>query len=307
MNTFLVNLGGTASAPPAWVYPTPADRTNIGTEVGTSRSFTVAAVDPEGDAVHITPLNAPAGLSCTETTSSGRSDLSCVWAPTSTGSHLVAFDAQDATGASAGLRSYRLTGPRYVAFGDSYSSGEGALNAANYEAGTDGDTGGNGCRRASTAYPHLVEAAASTPGELDFVACSGARTWHFVEDQAPNHSTPQDAQFDMAQLSTDVELVTLTIGGNDAGFSDVIKKCIAGTVVGVNCSAVPMASEWPVQDAFARLRGETPPHGGGEEKTRPLAELYARILKEAPRARVMVLGYPQFFRDGGTCSSPAPV
>jgi lysophospholipase L1-like esterase len=304
MNTFLINLGGTASAPPTWVFPTPADRSNISAEVGTSRTFTVAAVDPDGDAVHITPLNAPAGLSCTPASSSGRADLTCVWAPTTTGSHLVAFDAQDATGASAGLRSYRVTGPRYVAFGDSYSSGEGALDADNYEDNTDKDTGGNGCRRASTAYPHLVAGDAWTPDSLDFVACSGARTWHFVEAQAPDHENVQDAQFEEAQLSTDVELVTLTIGGNDAGFSEVIKKCIAGTIFSITCSSIPQISEHPVQDAFARLRGEEPPHGGGNEKTRPLSEIYSRILEEAPRARVLVVGYPQFFRDGGTFLLP---
>lgn len=298
-NTFLVNLGGTASQPPTWVAPTPPDRTNIATEVASTTSFTVAAVDPEGDPVRITPLNAPPGLSCTEAPSAGRSDLSCSWSPTSTGSHLIAFDAQDSTGASAGLRSYRITGPRYVAFGDSYSSGEGALNAANYEEGTDGDTGGNGCRRASTAYSATVEADSTTPGDLQFVACSGARTWHFFEAQHPD---TEEAQFDAAKLSTDVELVTLTIGGNDARFADILAECILGfdAIPWNHCSTDPEKSEEPVQDAFARMRGETPPHGGGEAKTRPLADIYSQILREAPRARVLVVGYPQFFRTGGT-------
>lgn len=297
MNTFLINLGGTASNPPSWVAPTPPDHSNLSVEKGSSRSFTVSAVDPDGDRVFITPLTSAPGLSCASTTPASRTDITCTWAPTATGTHLIAFDAQDANGASAGLRTYRLTAPRYVAFGDSYSSGEGALDEDNYEEGTNQDTGGNGCRRATTAYPYVVAAEPAVPGQLHFVACSGARTWHMYESQ-----NGQPPQFEMARLGTDVELVTVSIGGNDAGFSDILKECVAGMELlpWNDCAPDKEKSEYPVQDAFARLRGETPPHGGGSPKTVPLQTVFRRIREEAPRARVLVVGYPQFFKTGGT-------
>lgn len=298
MNTFLINLGGTASNPPSWVSPTPPDHSNLSVESGTSRTFTVAATDPDGDRVFITPLTSAPGLTCASTAPASRTEVTCTWAPSATGTHLIAFDAQDANGASAGLRTYRLTAPRYVAMGDSFASGEGALNSDNYESGTDQDAGGNGCRRASTAYPHLVEAEASVPGELHFVACSGARTWHMYEAQ---HAT-QPPQFDRAELGTDVELVTLSIGGNDAGFAKILRQCIGGIeLLPLNdCSPDKQKSEYPVQDAFARLRGEEPPHGGGNPKTVPLQSIFRQVREEAPRARVLVVGYPQFFKSGGT-------
>lgn len=303
MNTFLVNLGGSASQPPAWVSPTPVDRSNISAEVGLSTNFTLAAEDPDGDRVTITALNAPPGLTCgAETVAGSRTERSCTWEPPDTTSHLVAFVAQDQTGASSSLRSFRITGPRYVAFGDSYASGEGALDASNYEEGTDGDQGGNGCRRASTAYSYYVGASVSTPGDLHFVACSGARTWHFYEAQAPDHDTPQLPQFDMADLGADVELVTLSIGGNDAGFSDIIKECVFGfeLLPWNHCSSDAGKSEEPVQDALARLRGEPTQYDKGNPKTVALSRIYEQIRRQAPRARVMVVGYPQFFRTGGT-------
>lgn len=301
MNTFLIKLGGTASASPDWVDPTPADRSNFSVEVGQPQVFTLAAVDPDGDAVHITPLNAPPGLSCSSSTEGPRTEVSCTWLPTANGSHLVAFDAQDVHGVSAGLRSYRLTAPRYVAMGDSYSSGQGAHDPASYEDGTDEESG-NSCRRASTAYPELVGSVPWLRETLVFVACSGAKTYHFYEAQHPDHAVPQLGQFDMADLGQDVEVVTLTIGGNDVGFADILKECITGAeVLPFNdCSSDPEKSEYPVQDGFARLRGEEPRYGRGDPKTVPLAQLYGQIIREAPRARVLVVGYPQFFGDDGT-------
>ncbi|HWL36625.1 MAG TPA: PxKF domain-containing protein [Frankiaceae bacterium] len=301
MNTFLINLGGTASNPPSWVAPTPPDHSNLSVETGSSRSFTVSALDPDGDRVFITPLTSAPGLSCATVVSGSRTDVNCTWTPIDTGTHLIAFDAQDANGASAGLRTYRVTAPRYVAMGDSFASGEGALHESNYEAGTNQDAGGNGCRRATTAYPYLVAAEPTVPGQLQFVACSGARTWHMYDAQHGGDN-PQPPQFDMAELGTDVELVTVSIGGNDAGFSDILKECILGfeLLPWNDCAPDKQKSEYPVQDAFARLRGETPPHGGGNDKTVPLKTIFRQIREEAPRARVLVVGYPQFFKSGGT-------
>ena len=89
---------------------------------------------------------------------------------------------------------------RYVALGDSYSSGTGTRT---YYDST--------CQRSVYAYPYLVHQAHST---WTFVqaACSGAKTGDILNTQA-------------ASLTSTTNWVTYTIGGNDAGFSSVITEC----------------------------------------------------------------------------------
>lgn len=118
-----------------------------------------------------------------------------------------------------------------VAFGDSYMSGEGADT---YYAGTD-DAGRNQCRRAPTAW--AVQAAQRYFDGLVFLACSGARTYNVRHDE-PGAQTPEPRrqagepgtqldQYDdeLATAGFDPELVVISIGGNDAGFSTIGKAC----------------------------------------------------------------------------------
>jgi lysophospholipase L1-like esterase len=88
----------------------------------------------------------------------------------------------------------------YVALGDSSASGVGAplYNPSS------GD-----CRRSDKAYAPRI--AAQLPASLSFQACSGARV--------------PDVQQQLATLSTSTSLVTVSVGGNDAGFVDIITKC----------------------------------------------------------------------------------
>jgi lysophospholipase L1-like esterase len=89
---------------------------------------------------------------------------------------------------------------KYVALGDSYSSGTGTRTF--YE---------SSCQRSVYAYPYLLHNAHP---DWTFVnaTCSGAKTADLVNTQAPS-------------LTTDTNWVTYTIGGNDAGFSSVITTC----------------------------------------------------------------------------------
>jgi lysophospholipase L1-like esterase len=89
---------------------------------------------------------------------------------------------------------------KYVALGDSYSSGTGTRTF--YE---------STCQRSVYAYPYLLHNAHP---EWTFVnaTCSGARTGDLINTQAPS-------------LTSDTNWVSYTIGGNDAGFSTVITEC----------------------------------------------------------------------------------
>jgi hypothetical protein len=101
---------------------------------------------------------------------------------------------------------------KYVAGGDSFSSGDG--NEL-FEYGTDVSTV-NGCHRSTLAYPRLLQNELDMP--TAFVACSGATTANVVGGQ-----WNEPAQIDA--LSDDTEIVTLTIGGNDVQFIDFVLAC----------------------------------------------------------------------------------
>ncbi|MEU8775958.1 SGNH/GDSL hydrolase family protein [Streptomyces sp. NPDC048606] len=148
----------------------------------------------------------------------------------------------------------------YVALGDSYSSG---LGAGAYDGGS-GD-----CKRTSRAYPALW-AAAHAPQSFAFTACSGARTGDVLSGQ-------------LAPLNSGTDLVSITIGGNDAGFSDVMTTCV-------------LQSESTCVNRVNQAKAYV-------DSTLPgkLDQVYSAIRSRAPGAKVVVLGYPRFYKLGGNC------
>ncbi|MFI7110476.1 SGNH/GDSL hydrolase family protein [Nonomuraea sp. NPDC050227] len=155
----------------------------------------------------------------------------------------------------------------YVALGDSYSSGEGVYEQ---DAGPVND-GADRCHRARGSYVPLVAKAHPFTGGSAFYACSGATTRQLLSGQYGQR--PQ-----ITRVGPSASLVTLSIGGNDAGFTDVLTGCIV---------KLPWSSACVDQDAtVARRIAELRP-----SLTRVLGELRAR----APGARVIVLGYPRPF------------
>ncbi|MFF2653470.1 SGNH/GDSL hydrolase family protein [Streptomyces sp. NPDC058045] len=164
------------------------------------------------------------------------------------------------TGALATSASAQAEATGYVALGDSYSSGVGS-----------GSYDGTDCKRSSLAYPQLYKAAHS-PSSFDFKACSGAITTDVLNNQV-------DA------LNAGTGLVSITIGGNDGGFTDVMLTCV-------------LQSEKTCLDAISNARSFV-------ENTLPgrLDQVYSTIRSKAPNAHVAVLGYPRFYKLGGTCSA----
>ncbi|MFJ6700480.1 SGNH/GDSL hydrolase family protein [Streptomyces sp. NPDC091272] len=163
------------------------------------------------------------------------------------------------TGASAASAHQNTQGVDYVALGDSYSSGVGA-----------GSYDGSSCKRSSKAFPALW-AAKSSPTSFAFAACSGARTGDVINSQ-------------LTSLSAATDLVSLTVGGNDAGFADVMTTCVlqgeTACVKRVNTARAYVDSTLPGQ----------------------LDSVYNGIKAKAPSARVVVIGYPRFYKLGGSCA-----
>lgn len=174
---------------------------------------------------------------------------------------------------------------RYVALGDSYT-------AAPLVPETDVD---NGCLRSTNNYPALV--ADELPGtELVDVSCSGADSASMVGVQQTGDQT-QPPQFDALTRGTD--LVTVGIGGNDFDlFATLIGTCARLR------DSDPTGS--PCRDELSS--------GGTDRLTRELrqirghvAAVVAGIRDRAPRARVVVVGYPQIVPDHDTCPKLLPL
>ena len=190
----------------------------------------------------------------------------------------------------------------YVALGDLYSAGEGIPPFL-----------GNGCHRSSRAYPtwarrpgaaktlYATASGGGTPGiragkntygsdsnvrsaggvSWASWACSGAKTANVlprslggVPQRRLGETLDRATQLDSADLSR-ADLVTLTIGGNDAGFIEVLLVCALS-----NCNT----------RTFERGRAAI------IDATRPqLEKVYRAVIRKAPRARILVLGYPGLF------------
>lgn len=176
-------------------------------------------------------------------------------------SALFATAALSLTGAGVAESAQPLMAGGYVALGDSFSSGVGA---GSY------DDGSGACKRSDKAYPALW-AAAHSPSSFDFTACSGARTGDVLADQ-------------LSPLNSSTGLVSIGVGGNDAGFADVMTTCVLQS----ESSCVQR-----VEQARAYIKSSLP----GK-----LDQVYSAIESRASTARVVVMGYPRFYKLSGSCA-----
>jgi lysophospholipase L1-like esterase len=152
-------------------------------------------------------------------------------------------------------------GPSYVALGDSYSSGVGTRTYI---------SDGTSCQRSTYAYPYLIAQAKGYA--LSFQACSGATT-----------STVTNSQ--LGTLTSTTRYVTISVGGNDAGFSSVITECAQPGWMS-DCNGA-------INNAQNIINNTLPGR---------LSTLYSTIRSKAPNAKVVVVGYPRIF-NGEDCNA----
>ncbi|MBR7839655.1 SGNH/GDSL hydrolase family protein [Actinospica durhamensis] len=132
-----------------------------------------------------------------------------------------------------------------------------------YSAGVGTTDSAGSCGQSPEAYGALY-AAATAPASFTFAACSGATA-----------ATTESGQ--LSGLSAQTSLVSLTDGGNDIGFVSVAQTCLLD-----GQSACLAAESAAATTAETTLPGE-------------LDALYSAIQTDAPHARVVVLGYPEFY------------
>ncbi|MBB4766173.1 SGNH/GDSL hydrolase family protein [Actinoplanes digitatis] len=162
---------------------------------------------------------------------------------------------------------------RYAALGDSYSSGTGASPYTDEL-----------CRRSPVTYSNLIAGTVVNGLPVDrpnLAACHGAKTIDFYTSQQPG----VPPQLDAVQLNT--RLVTLTIGGNDLGFSAKFTGCY----LGADCSTIgPLATPQELYETQVKL-----------------TSLYQQIRAEMnPDGRLMVISYPSILPVTGEPADPQP-
>lgn len=148
----------------------------------------------------------------------------------------------------------------YVALGDSHASG---VAAGPY------DPASGECLRSLTSY--APKFASEFRLRLTNATCSGATTEKIVEQAK--------------QLTAKTKVVTISIGGNDAGFSSAVGACRTGT---------DQQCDGAVATGLAFIQKQLPAK---------LDATYRLIAQKAPKARVAVVGYPRLFETGETCAN----
>jgi lysophospholipase L1-like esterase len=164
------------------------------------------------------------------------------------------------TGALALAPTAQAASGGYVALGDSYSSGVGSGSYI---------SASGSCYQSTLAYPYLWQKA-HAPSSFSFQACSGATTTDVLNNQ-------------LSALNSGTSEVSITIGGNDAGFSSTMETCVLdGTSACL--SAVNTAENFINNQLPAKLDA-----------------VYSAIRSHAPNAHVVVLDYPHLYAVPGDC------
>jgi lysophospholipase L1-like esterase len=169
----------------------------------------------------------------------------------------------------------------YVALGDSYAAGPGIpVQQTNLP----------GCAQSNHNYPHLTKPALLV---LRDVSCSGAVTNDMASSQSlgTTHAPPQ-----LNAVDADTAAISLTIGGNDIGFSEILGSCFSATNTGTPCRDTYVVNGH--DQISARIAAAAP----------KVKAVLQGIHGRAPGAKVFVVGYLDISPDDGSnCYPQMPV
>lgn len=212
------------------------------------------------------------------------------------------------SGASYSVSKFTLTAPGkfahsldYLALGDSYISGEGEFQ---YKAGTDTDN--DKCHQSPLSYPFIV--GADLFNQYNSIACSGAVVKDITNQQdgykgqvkdnviAKNRNQTQIlADFSPGYLSQinfvtkyQPSAVTLSIGGNNVGFANIVTKCVE--------QALPRGTL--KKDCYNTYEDRARLVKAIDATYGDLLKTYTQIMKADPGVRLYVVGYPQVIARG---------
>jgi lysophospholipase L1-like esterase len=171
----------------------------------------------------------------------------------------------------------------YVALGDSYTAGP--LIPLQIQP--------FGCLKSNNNFAHIAQRRLRF-AEFRDPSCSGAETEHMTQPQGvtPGPNPPQ-----LDKLQPDTQVVTVTIGGNDIGFSSIALDCFTFQRTGSPCRNRYVVGGR--DEISARIADAAP----------KVAAVFDAIRGRSPQARIFVLTYAAIFPETGTagCYPQMPV
>jgi lysophospholipase L1-like esterase len=207
-----------------------------------------------------------------------------------------------------------------LALGDSYASGEGnPRNVAAWIAGAapfapywDEDS----CRRSVRGAPaqaalRLERSSPASSVTLLYLACSGATVDQGVLGAQPGQVASQLEQAARILGNRAVDIVIISVGGNDVGFGEILQTCALNANCPLSRASGPPLSAFPtVQDGVQAMTAALPGAFrrlaaclGGPSCSLADGRVVPPILL-SPAARVLPTLYPDITRaaDGRPCS-----
>ncbi|MDB5159849.1 MAG: hypothetical protein JWO99_112 [Candidatus Saccharibacteria bacterium] len=198
-----------------------------------------------------------------------------------------------------------------LALGDSFTSGEGETDMSYYEAGTNDSV--DNCHVSRRAYPFLVAMKIGIPqSNMQSVACAGAKVGDIigssdtywgqgnrlgdsglklsvsdktaVQAKAVDIFQPGRALQSVFLERYNPEMITVGVGGNDAGLMGKLSVC-----------AMPDTCEWAKGEGLQATAGEI------KRLFDTLGTLFSHISKEYHDTKVYVVGYPDIIDANGVC------
>lgn len=200
----------------------------------------------------------------------------------------------------------------YLALGDSYSSGEGDFSletgTGNFMPHTD-DSGPprENCHLSKTSYPYLLrDIYGIEDSMMKSVACSGAMTTDVIANLSDYHGQNDrliDVQDEDVYQATALErfipgripqiefvrtykprVITIGIGGNDAGFADRLAECVSDPYF--ECDAASGLNNQRERVGQAIMNNAA-----------KLQNVYKALRDASPTSKIYAIGYPQFIQD----------
>ncbi|HVV66472.1 MAG TPA: SGNH/GDSL hydrolase family protein [Candidatus Saccharimonadales bacterium] len=202
----------------------------------------------------------------------------------------------------------------YLGLGDSYTSGEGAFD---YIAGTDTDI--NKCHLSSRSYPLLLSSDLFSPADGHSVACSGAvindiddvggnykgqvkdgYPLENIENSYPNFFNSLLATYSPGYIPQELfvgkyqpKIITVSIGGNDIGFGDILETCVAPHI-GLHPHENTCYDTYESRQEILQLIDRQIPRW---------IALYKQLQASSPKTVIYALGYPNIIAPTGNCGA----
>jgi lysophospholipase L1-like esterase len=169
----------------------------------------------------------------------------------------------------------------YVALGDSVAAEPGVPDPAPPP----------GCQKSTNNYPSVL-ARRLKPVTVTDVTCSGATSADITSRAQLTPGGTVAPQIDA--VKADTTLITVTIGGNDVGLAADAAQCEAASI-----DSPPCMNKFVINgvDTISTAIGAQLP---------VWAQMIDDLRTKAPRARIVLVGYPMFIRPGG-CFPEQPI